>query len=210
MSKFAQTYAPTSFDQLVFADDNVERLLRDYATGARTKSIILHGPYGTGKSIVAQMILQTRVGANYRACETVNGANYKESRFIKRVENSINYLKMLGIEDHVAVIDEADLMDKRDQLCLRASMDTFGGMFILTTNFLHSIDQSLLDRSDVIHMEIVPAQRLLPVAQRILRINGLVWDDARVLALLQKAGGNWRRMMQLLEDVVQATKRSAA
>lgn len=210
MSKFAQTYAPTTFDELVFADDNVGRLLREYATGARTKSLILHGTYGTGKSAVAQMILRTRVGENYRACETVNGANYKESGFIRKVENSINYLKMLGIEEHIAIIDEADLMGEKDQFCLRASMDQFGGMFILTTNNLHRIHKSLLDRSDPILMEIVAAQRLLPVAQRILRQNSVSLPDARVLALLQEAGGNWRRMMQLLEDIVRAAKRSAA
>ena len=58
------------------------KLLREYASGARTKSIILHGSYGTGKSAVARMILKARSGDKFFLSQMINGANFKGSKFL--------------------------------------------------------------------------------------------------------------------------------
>lgn len=210
MSKFAQTYAPTSFDDLVFADDNVERLLRDYATGRRTKSIILHGSYGTGKSAVARMILKARTDDKFLPSQMINGANFKGSKFLASTLKSTGLLNLYGITDHIAIIDEVDLLAQADQSRLRATLDEYDGMFILTTNHLAAIDGSVQNRCDVIKMDLLPEQRFLPVAQRILQLNGIFWPDPKVAAWLAGSHGSWRSLLGSLEDLVQATKQSAA
>ena len=60
MSKFALEHEPKHFCDLVFADTETQKRLQQYASNKRTKHIILHGDYGTGKSTIAKLLVQAR------------------------------------------------------------------------------------------------------------------------------------------------------
>jgi replication-associated recombination protein RarA len=75
---FGNTYEPTTFDELIFEDDNTRKTLAEYAAGRRAGGILLHGPYGSAKSTVARMIAnesRTCADANFDfGVDILNGA----------------------------------------------------------------------------------------------------------------------------------------
>jgi DNA polymerase III delta prime subunit len=199
MSKFAIQHEPTSFSDLVFADTEVEKRLGQYACGLRTKSIILHGAYGTGKSTIAKLLVAARDPINTGFWPTINcGVESVDVR--QRLSGTWGFSEWLSVEP-MCVLEEADLLSKRNQHELRGFMDLYGGMFVLTTNYLHAIDKSVQSRCDVIEILSPPLNRYLPVARRILHQNAVPMDDIRLARLLQ-ASENWRQTLEALEDVV--------
>lgn len=203
MTHFNKTYAPQSFDELLWTDQNTGVRLRQYAEGKRTRHIILHGTYGAGKSTIARMVCEARLGQQMLSGSVLNGSTLKQSD-LRILGNTLNLQNIFFASTPLAIIDEANLLSTPDQYRLRALMDSRDCMVIMTTNFLNALDPSLRSRSDTIKIDSVTPQTALPSAQRILKQNGIVRSDADVLTLLQGAGSNWRDILELLEDTILA------
>jgi replication-associated recombination protein RarA len=199
MSKFAIQHEPISFSDLVFADTDIEKRLGQYACGLRTKSIILHGAYGTGKSTLAKLLVAARDPINTGFWPTIN-CGVESVDFRQRLSGTWGFSEWLDVEP-MCVLEETDLLSKRNQFELRGFMDLHGGMFVLTTNHLHNIDKSLQSRCDVIEILSPPLNRYLPAARRILQQHQVPMDDIRLARLLQSSE-NWRQTLEALEDVV--------
>lgn len=200
MSKFALKHEPTDFSELLFADAETQKRLQQYAGKLRTKSIILHGDYGTGKSTIAKLLVKARDPVNTGFWTKLNCANDSVA-FKSALTGSWRLSEWLGVEP-MCVLEEADVLSKKGQFNLRAYMDLYGGMFIITTNHLHAIDKSIQNRCDVIEIVAPPVSVYLPAAHRILNMYGVPMDDIRLAKILRNCG-NWRDVLQALEDVVQ-------
>lgn len=200
MSKFAILHAPQRFDDLVFADPSVAQRLKQYAEGQRTKSIILHGAYGSGKSTIARLLLQARDPVNKGFWETIN-CIHAETGFLNPVEGTWRFSEWLSVEP-MCVLEEVDMLSRKLQFLLRAFMDAYGGMFIMTTNHPYMIDGSIRSRCDDI--EIVPPhpKDYLAVAQNILAQYQVTVDQESLTQLLLECH-NWRHVLGVLEDIVQ-------
>lgn len=203
MTNFNKTYAPKSFDDLLWTDENTRVRLRQYAEGKRTRHIILHGTYGSGKSTIARMVCEARLGQQMLPGSVLNGATVEQSD-LRRLGNTWSLQNIFFATTPLAIIDEANLLSMPNQFRLRALMDARDCMVIMTTNYLTALDPSLRSRSDTIKIDTVTPQTALPTAQRILNQNGIVRSDADVLTLLQGAGSNWRDILELLEDTILA------
>ena len=203
MSKFANIHAPQRFDDLVFADPSVAQRLQQYAEGHRTKPIILHGTYGSGKSTIARLLVKARDPMNREFWQIINCSN-ADNEFLKPVEGTWRFSELLSVEP-MCVLEEVDLLPRKLQFTLRAFMDDYGGMFIMTTNHPHLIDSSIRSRCDDI--EIIPPtpKDYLEVAQSIL-LQYQVTVDWELLTELLSECGNWRQVLSVLEDVVQETR----
>ena len=200
MSKFATLHAPQRFDDLMFADPAVAQRLRQYAEGCRTKPVILHGAYGGGKSTIARLLVQARDPVNKGFWQTINCSN-ADAGFLKSIEGAWRFSELLAVEP-MCVLEEVDLLPRKLQFALRAFMDDYGGMFIMTTNHPHLIDGSIRSRCDDI--EIVPLipKDYLAVAQSILSQYQVTVDQECLTQLLSECH-NWRHVMGALEDIVQ-------
>ena len=199
MSKFAIKHEPKKFSDLVFADDGIEKRLEQYASGLRTKSIILHGEYGTGKSTIAKLLVAARDQINTSFWPTINCGG-DESNVPKCLSGVWTFSELLTVEP-MCILEEADLLSKHKQFELRAFMDLRGGMFILTTNYLHAIDASLRSRCDVIEIAPPALSQYFPAARKILQHNDVHLDDIALAKLLRDCG-NWRQTLEALEDLV--------
>lgn len=203
MTNFNKTYAPKSFYDLLWADQKIGVRLRQYAEAKRTRNIILYGSYGTGKSTIARLICEARLGQPMLRGSVLNGATLQQAD-LHALGNIWNFQPMISDTIPLAIIDEANLLSPPNQYRLRALLDDRNCMVIMTTNYLTAIDPSLQSRSDTIKIDTVTPQIALPSAQRILKQNGIVRSDADVLTLLQGAGSNWRDILELLEDSILA------
>ena len=200
MSKFAIQHAPEQFSELVFAQSDIQRRLEEYAACKRTKPIILHGTYGGGKSTIAKLLVTARDPINRGFWQTINCSNVEQG-FLTPIAGTWRFAELLEVEP-MCVLEEADLLSRRNQFDLRAFMDQHGGMFIMTTNHLHVIDASIRSRCDCIEIEPPVAENYLPVVQKILASHGVAMDPQPLLKVLDVCG-NWRDVLGAVEDMVQ-------
>ncbi len=203
---FAMKYAPKVFAELVFENDMTRKKVEQFALGQRTNNILLYGPYGSGKSAVAQVIAsqsrdETAGWFENLPHDTFNGAEF-EAASLARVENGWN---LSGQPFAYAVIDEFDLVHWTVQARTRAVMDKYLGRhgLILTTNFLHHVDAAIQSRCDLIEMPALSAASLVPMCQRILQCEEVALNDADVEQLITSRNGDLRGVLRYLERLVE-------
>ena len=209
---FAQQYAPKLFADLIFENDVTRKRLEQYASGQRTNNILLHGPYGSGKSAVAQVIATQSRDEDAGWFEnlphdTFNGADFTAD-LLQKIERGWN---MSGQRFAYAVIDEFDLVHWTVQAKTRALMDTYLGRhgLILTTNFVQHVDAAIQSRCEVVEMPALSTLAVLPLCQRILKSEGVALSDDKVERLISSENGDLRRVMRQLESLVEGVEAKA-
>lgn len=215
MNNFANKYAPTSFNDLVFHNQQVRDRLKDYAESKRNGSIILHGTYGVGKSTIAKTVIYDRLpSADHRPFVDVFAASDVADHLdgkCERIYGGWNYQRCFRVDTPYSIIDEVDQLTPQKQQKLRAVMDgSVEKHFVLTTNHKHAVDKGILNRCDVIEIEPLTTDDLFVPAKRILSAEGVSVDDQWLRKVLDTVDGSWRDALQAIEDIVLQVNDKAA
>lgn len=200
MSKFANKHAPQNFDEVIFADFDTKKRLSQYVLAQRTKPIILHGPYGTGKSTIARLLIEGRDPVSAKFWSVIN-CSAAEKGFLLPLVGAWRFAPILEVEP-MCVLEEVDLLSKSLQFDLRAFMDSNGGMFVMTTNHLYAVDKSIQSRCDVIEITAPEYRKYTPRACQILAEYGIPMKIEQLEGILVDCE-NWRDVLGVLEDIVQ-------
>jgi DNA polymerase III delta prime subunit len=206
---FIKQHSPKQIADLVFNDPNVAMTIADYAHGLRDKHLLLYGPAGSGKSIAAQMILETRVGdlAGTAVASPIHAKNYAFDDFGPLL-NDWSVQKMQGVPRGYTVIDEVDQFSVTMLQKLRAFIDsTELGTIICTTNHLQKLDDPFKDRFRALLVERPTVSDWTARAQSILAAEGVTLTAQQVARLLNGFQGSARQLIEWLEDYVLAHKR---
>lgn len=172
---FLTQHTPKTLSDLVFHDDAVATTIADYANGMRDKHLLLYGPAGSGKTIAAQMILNTRLGslAGSAVAKPINPRDYGFDNFSPLL-NDWSTQRMHGVPRGYTLIDEVDFFSDRMRERLRAFIDgTELGTIIATTNNLHLLDDPFKDRFRKLYIERPTSQNWMQRAQAILASEGV-------------------------------------
>ena len=211
MTNFIDRHLPKTINDLVFHDPQVEQTIREYATGQRTKHLLLYGPTGSGKSEAARMLVDTLCPntAGSPANERINPKNFagKDMGFIERT-----WFMQMGFGGAARgwiVIDEVDWFAANKMHELRGFIDdTKLGSIICTTNHLHALDDPLKGRFKKLHVEWPTVEDWLPRAKAILAAEGHHLSDLQMRSLLQGFAGSARDLLEWLENYVLALRQS--
>lgn len=202
---FPIKHAPKTFDDLVIANKHTRKRLEDYANGNRSGNLILHGPPGTGKSVAARIISETRCG-NPGLVEVFDGIDLKGPDF-DQIKTIWQWQRFDSVKTPVVVIDEVDQMSVNERLRLRNFISTHNsGSIIATTNNLHSLDQPLQDRFDVVELPAVDPTAWIDRAEAILVAEGVPYTRKIVERIVGTTNGSIRDTMRAIEDYVIAKK----
>jgi replication-associated recombination protein RarA len=199
---FFTRHSPQKITQLVFRDAGVGNIIADYANGLRDKHLMLYGPAGSGKSIAAKMILDTRLAAlaNSAVAQPINPRNYNFEDFHPLLSDW-SFQKINNVPRGYTVIDEVDFFSDRMREKLRAFIDsTQLGTIIVTTNNLHKLDEPFKDRFRKILVERPTAADWTTRAQTILAAEGVILTAQEVAILLKGFTGSARELIEWLED----------
>lgn len=201
---FDMRHAPLTFADLVFVNPLVQQALADYAQRQKHRCLILHGPYGCAKSTTAEVIIRDRqklIGAELLQISRYVGIGL--SRGLSEIDNAFNYALTLGGErEPYVIIDEGEQMRVADQQILRHNISTLSYYrVIITTNDLAKIDGGVRSRCEVLPLLAPQAADWLPVAQRILAVEGVTISQHQLTAMLQPVV-DFRDLLRLLEDLV--------
>tara|TARA_B110000211_G_scaffold154947_1_gene175762 strand:- start:984 stop:1685 length:702 start_codon:yes stop_codon:yes gene_type:complete len=167
---------PTCFSEVAFADDYTREDLADYAYNSNlTGNIILEGGYGSGKSTIAQIIANERLGDTLSVYE-INGETWCDDT-LTTIANTYAWATA-NSNTAVIIINEVDRL-KDKQFKLRDFLDKHAQrlLVIMTTNHLANIDGSIVDRSDVYYVRGFTPQKAVGTAQHVLQMHGFTFTD---------------------------------
>lgn len=183
-SAWAQS-TPKCFADLAFADDFTKQDLFDYVQYPQMcGNIILEGGYGSGKSTIAAIIANERLG-NTALVYELNGEAWDDDT-LSTLRGTFN-LARVSEQVAVVIINEVDRL-KQHQYKLRDFLDehTQRLLVIMTTNHLANIDGSIVDRSDVFRVRGFEPQQAVAIAQRVLQRYGVAMSDIDLQQLFER------------------------
>jgi DNA polymerase III delta prime subunit len=213
--KLADKYKPLSLNDVVCPDVDTRNLVTAIAQGMPPDHLILHGPFGTGKSaLVDAMVNEATLHRNVDVVKLHGPQFDTKSQAEDMIATLIKRFSLVPWphDSRILVIDEVDEMHKVAQQLLCQILDNpmYQTQVIMTTNYLEAIEGRLRDRADKVHMPYLPPDAWLDRAQTILQAEGVVKTDTTVLAALGSETGSIRGMMRVLEELCRQSTPHAA
>lgn len=208
---FKNRYQPEVWGDLVFADPQVEHDLRQYADGKSFKNILLYGPYGSAKSMTAQVLAASSYGkrrsdATLDITEIQHDIDDRLQAFAEGMRHGFNAMANGTLRPY-AIMNEVDEFTRQQQLKLRGIMDEqVNGRFIFTTNHIEKVDRGLVDRCDCYELDVPPPNTLVTRAQAICKAEGVKISDADLQQMIADVGGSVRGTINGLEKLVLEAK----
>lgn len=184
-------YRPTKIENVVWANDELEAKVKRYADGRNNRPLILHGPFGTGKTLIAGLIPKAIDGDSVQVSR-IRTAELNSSDAVKKIFSRDRLFDHLFVPPNqrqtYTVIDEIQINPKASN-ALRITLDEMEGrdLTIMTTNELNKLDPAIRSRSEVVFVPPVPPERFLKRAQEILVSENVLLDDKTVLEVLEAA-----------------------
>jgi replication-associated recombination protein RarA len=204
-------YRPKTVDEFVFATPKLETQIKRYTQGKSMLPLVLHGEYGTGKSLLADLIPKALDGedvkVNYINAEELNSANDVRKKFFRSVQFD-KLFSANGQKNNYTVVEEVNF-DPKAKGALRVCLDGMAEreLFIFTTNEVEKIDKGLLSRAEVVEVLPAPPDRFFPRAQHILRSEGVDLEDSVLRDVLETVYENDydnRAYYRALDEIIEA------
>ena len=204
-------YRPTNIDEFVFATPKLEAQIRRYTDGKSMLPLVLHGQYGTGKTLLAELIPKAIDGEDVAVsrvnAEELNSAGEVRKRFFR--EPLFDRLFGTGEQKYNYTVVEEVNFDPKAKGALRVCLDGMAEreLFIFTTNEVEKIDRGLLSRAEVVEVLPAPPDRFFPRAQHILRSEGVNLEDSVLRDVLDTVYENDydnRSYYKALDEIIEA------
>jgi len=207
---FQQRHKPEKLQDLVFPNENIEKILNRYVKRSTIKALLLYGPCGTGKSSIGKFLPQEIFGKDPEKSGDLfffkGGSNRANETILEKIKNWTNYSSINQNPFKIVVIDELDMFTQGFQNTLSGLIDLReeSCLFIFTTNFYDRIDERIISRCKRIEIERANSQRWLKRAKDILGKEKItVPSDKNLLSIIRSADGDCRDILGCLEDYVE-------
>ena len=202
---FVEKYKPMSLKEVVYPSEAVERRIMGYASGKFHGHILLHGPNGTGKTTVANLLVK-EIGGLHAMIETRTSDDLLNRQDLRQVLlNSASLAKLTTSKKHFLVFNEFD-QTKKNMAIFWTALDECGDgiMLIITTNEPMNIHKSIRSRCNMIEMSGISSTQALQRVQYALKSEGLILPDAQVLDYLKPKEHmlDFRKYMLVAEEMI--------
>ncbi len=178
MSDSNNAYSPKNITDIVYGSDKAQELVSQLVTGSMpfpfsgVNGIILYGPNGTGKSALARILpaaidsfgSPNATEVDYNCYKITAAADAKE--LVEKIVYQTQFMPLARFR--YFIFDEFDLLNPRYLPSIKSVMNCETAVFIMTTNNISKIDNSIKSRSHLISMPFAEADRWVPVMQSVL------------------------------------------
>jgi DNA polymerase III delta prime subunit len=216
-----EDFLPQTLDECVISDVRSKDILASILNGSMPFpafgkcGILLHGNYGTGKTttscLLPELIEKSRGGSNamydlYRCAQGMNGVS-----LINNITQRTSFISLNQSGLHYSILDEVDNLTQAAQASLKAIMDGYHGIFIMTTNDISKIDKGVVNRSHVINMLVAKSQSWLPLVKRVITSTGATCPpDASLLPIITSCNGSGREILTVAMKIASQSIRKGA
>lgn len=202
-------YAPNDLDELIYPNIGIERRVKGYASKQLEGHIILHGPNGTGKTTLANLLVK-QIGNQNPEVERKEADEFLAQPDLKKyLKQASAYAAMTTSEKFFLILNEFDY-SKKNLNKFWTALDACGSgvMAIITTNQPMDVHPSVRSRCDVIEMPGVCAEAALQRIQYCLSMEGVNLPDAQVLHYLklQEQFLDLRRYFRVADQIIYLMK----
>ncbi len=182
-------YRPKSIDEFVFTTPELKEVISTYTDHSTLRPLVLHGPHGTGKSLLTELIPKTIDGPNVSVSRlTVDDLKTRKSISENLVRTAVfdSMTEPVGQTYYYTVLDECQFDSKVLNDAVRLSLDKMQGrgLYIFATNDLGKIDSGVIDRSTCVHVPPISPEAFLPWALHILESEGIEAPPDAILDIL--------------------------
>ena len=171
-------YEPKTLDDYIFPTKKIEDTVGMYVSGCTSKPLILHGPVGTGKSLLANLIPKAIDGPKVQV-DKVYTDDLKTrgdvEKKLTRAETFDHFFEVNQQGQNYTIFDECVVDEKVHRDALLNAMDVMRGrgLIIFTTNKFNQFMPAVVSRSTEIYVPAVSPEMFLPRAKFILNCEGV-------------------------------------
>ena len=206
-------YRPKSVNEFVFANSTLESKIAQYTSGNTMTPLVLYGPHGTGKSLLAELIPKAVDGNGVKVTK-VTGEDLNTKKEVRNTfTRSATFDRLFEVDGQsrsYTIVEEVNF-ETKSKGALRVAMDEMEGrdLLIFTTNELDKMDSGLQSRANKVEVLAVPPDRFLSRAQFILKEEGVVIEAEVVLDVLETVYDRYqdnREYYKALDEIIYRTK----
>lgn len=197
-------YEPKSYSDLFYGNEESKLRIEDILTGmipfpAFGKcGILIYGTFGTGKSTLARILpeeiefgkTQQALVMPYTFVKCEQGFTGPQVIGLLNKATSLVSLNASGL--HYIILDEVDNLSDGAQKSLKSVMNTRSTIFILTTNYINSIDKGVKDRCVLVELNSPTPQQFKSYLHRLAKDMNVVFSDVEMDEFIESSNGSMR------------------
>lgn len=188
-------YSPKTLSEFIFPNDNVQEVVNAYVSGNIRRPLLLSGPNGTGKSLLAKLIPCAIEGRDIEVKKWIADDLEKSETFSKAFAYCAQFNQLFAPKDqrmYYHFIDEMNFRIRHtDRLKVILDAESEYDLTIITTNAVKNIDIGIRSRCEILTVEPCAPDVFLPHAMKIFEKEGICIDEASVLHALTCAYNRW-------------------
>ena len=181
-------YKPMNLEEFVFSNEEVKRVITQYATGQINRPLLLHGSNGSGKSLLQELlpnaIEQKTAQVTKVLCSDLKDAN--DVHNIYGINTRFDAMfKYNEIFDYF-IFEEFNLINKKSIDALKIQLDRNLGrvLTIFSTNELNLVDVGIQSRCKVLEIPPCTPSVFMPHALKIFNGEKLTIENAQLKIFL--------------------------
>lgn len=182
-------YSPKNLSEFIFPNNNVRDVVMAYASGSIRRPLLLSGPNGTGKSLLAQLIPCAIEGRDIEVKKWTAEELQKSEKLSQAFDYDAQFSRLFSPEGKKMRYHLIEEMNSRirhtDKLKVILDTDSEYDLTFITTNAVNNIDIGLRSRCEILTVEPCAPDLFLTHAMKIFAKEKIDIDEALVLRTLR-------------------------
>lgn len=195
-------HRPTQFDDLIGNEETIDSLKNLLAREGRPKAFLFTGPYGCGKTTIAQ-ITARELGCTDMEFKELNTADFKGVDTIRGIRRHM-HLKVLEGDCRVWLLDECHKLTNDAQNALLKPLESCPPHvhFMLATTHPQGLNKGILSRCSRFEMTPLTKKEMVGLLKQICREEGKRVPRDVLSQIAKSSQGSSRDAIVLLESVM--------
>jgi DNA polymerase-3 subunit gamma/tau len=203
MKELYRKYRPKTFDDVLGQEDAVTTLRKKWESDTIPHAILLHGPYGTGKTTLGRIVARCLECGKYDFVEK-NSADYRGIDEIRKIRDTVNQAPIDG-PVRVWLLDEVHKATNDAQNAMLKLLEDPPDhvYFILATTEPEKLINGISQRTLKLKMNPIPDKSIYQITKKVCSSERIKLGKPVMKALVQYAGGSAREALQILDKIYQ-------
>lgn len=201
MKELYRKYRPKRIDDFLGQDKAVDIIQKKFDSNTIPHSILLHGPYGTGKTTLA-VIISHLLKCGSEDFKKLNSADYRGIDSVRDIRRTVNQAPMNG-NVRVWLLDEVHKTtnDAQNAMLILLENPPDHAYFILATTEPDKLISGIKQRCLSIKLNPIGDASLSKIIKRVCHKERIKLKNSVREKLVKYAGGSAREALQILDKI---------